>query len=235
MLMLLLAVMVMIVALVILLSMSPTTVCARRACCRFERKTTEIVLRSAKEQGPKVHPPCRVPGGPLRREKEKKNRYLHLLWWRGIASSASRPANMQQRRLNVKREAKTVNCRQMSRCVLKQATETLIIRMHAHTLPEDGRDVCAGVAPQALQGRVIFRHMFCAPTTTKTNRSGFHRWSVRANKVGRTEKWSAWAAIVGIARPHSQNPCELYLYFLRNVLVALLLRTSQQVVAGYSM
>ncbi|CAM9491162.1 unnamed protein product [Ectocarpus fasciculatus] len=42
-------------------------------------------------------------------------------------------------------------------------------------------------------------------------RSGFHRWSVRANKIGRTEKWSAWAAIVGIARPHSQNPSRPYL------------------------
>ncbi|CAM9768954.1 unnamed protein product [Ectocarpus sp. 4 AP-2014] len=46
---------------------------------------------------------------------------------------------------------------------------------------------------------------------SRVMRSGFHRWSVRANKVGRTEKWSAWAAIVGIARPHSQNSSRPYL------------------------
>ncbi|CAM9249654.1 unnamed protein product [Scytosiphon promiscuus] len=42
-------------------------------------------------------------------------------------------------------------------------------------------------------------------------RSGFHRWSIRANKVGRTERTSGWGAIIGVARPQSQNPSRPYL------------------------
>eukprot|EP00903_Cladosiphon_okamuranus_P008085 g7795.t1 len=45
----------------------------------------------------------------------------------------------------------------------------------------------------------------------RTMRSGFHRWSVRANKVGRSEKKAAWGAVIGVARPQSQNSSRPYL------------------------
>lgn len=163
----------------------------------------------------------------------------HLFWRCGIASSASRPANAQQRGVIVKRAAKTVNYPQMSRCgrPRKRWECSCMISACMHTLPEDRRDVCVGVAPQALQGRVSSGTRF-ALQQKNTNRSGFHRWSVRANKIGRTEKWSAWAAIVGIARPRSQNPCEctisMFVDTAVRVLVVFLLRMSHQVVAGHS-
>lgn len=42
-------------------------------------------------------------------------------------------------------------------------------------------------------------------------RSGFHRWSVRASNLGHPEKKGSWKAIVGVARPQSQDLCEFFL------------------------
>lgn len=36
-------------------------------------------------------------------------------------------------------------------------------------------------------------------------RSGFHRWSVRASKLGLPDKKVSWKAILGVARPRSQD------------------------------
>lgn len=142
--------------------------CARRACRRFERKTAEFVFAFSERTGAQKSTRRLERRGVL---SEGKNIPTALLVvWKRDASLASRPGNMHRRRVIVKREPKTVDRRQTSRCVfLRQATETLgvsILRMHAHPYRKADVAFCAGVAPQAFQGRVGSRRCF-APQQQK--------------------------------------------------------------------